>query len=115
MSAPLIDAAVLDDLVEHLGRRALQPVIDLFLDESRQYAAAIVAAAGLPDGHDAVRRAAHSLKSSAGQLGAAALAEEAAGIEQAAGDGAPLAGRAASLSRCAAATAAAFTARLKAG
>jgi len=110
---PLIDAGILDDLVEHIGRDALLPVITLFLNESRRQAADIVAAAAASDGREAARRAAHSLKSSAGQLGAARLSAEAAGIERAAAEGAPLAERAATLAECATATAAAFGNRLR--
>jgi HPt (histidine-containing phosphotransfer) domain-containing protein len=111
---PLIDPAILDDMVEHIGCGALLPVIALFLDESHRQAADIVAAAASSDGRETVRRTAHSLKSSAGQLGAALLAEHAAALERAAASGEPLVPLAATLSDCAAATAAAFGERLKA-
>jgi len=108
----VLDRAVIDDMVEHIGADALRPVIELFVGESRRYVALIRqgASAGDPAGREVVRRAAHSLKSSAGQLGAAALAEAAAGIEHAAGDArAPLGERAAALETCAAATAVAMS------
>lgn len=111
--APLIDPAILDDMVEHIGRESLLPVIALFLEESRRQAAAIVAAAAAADGRETVRRAAHSLKSSAGQLGAARLSAEAAALERAAAEGVSLGAIAATLAHCAAATSAAFEERLK--
>jgi HPt (histidine-containing phosphotransfer) domain-containing protein len=61
-----------------------------------------------------VRRAAHSLKSSAGQLGAAALAEIALAVEFAAETGSPdLSHHVAVLADCAARTEAALAVRLK--
>jgi HPt (histidine-containing phosphotransfer) domain-containing protein len=110
MSAPpLIDDAVLDDMLSHIGRESLRPVIELFIGESRRLAETIVASAGAEGGRDAVRRAAHSLKSSAGQLGAASLSALAAEIEQAAaGEGASLGEQAAALLRCLDASAAAL-------
>src|SRR5581483_3697382 len=82
MTAELIDRAMLADMVEHLGVAALRPVIDLFTEESRRYAATI------RDGdREQARRAAHSLKSSAGQLGAAALSAAAAETERRAAGG----------------------------
>jgi HPt (histidine-containing phosphotransfer) domain-containing protein len=80
----LLDDAVLDDLVEHIGADAARSVIDLFIGECRELAGTI--AAGDPE---AARRAAHSLKSSAGQLGAAALAAAALDVEIAAETGSP--------------------------
>jgi HPt (histidine-containing phosphotransfer) domain-containing protein len=109
MSAPpLIDDAVLDDMLSHIGRESLRPVVELFIGESRRLAGTIAASAGAEGGRDAVRRAAHSLKSSAGQLGAASLSALAAEIEQAAEDGSPLGERAAALLRCLDASAAAL-------
>jgi len=110
---PLIDAAILDDMIEHIGSAALRPVIDLFLDETRRLSAAIVDGANSPTGREAARRAAHSLKSSSGQLGAAALSEAVAEIERAAEAGEPLGERAAAVARLATATIAAFTERLR--
>ena len=109
---PVLDRAVIDDMVEHIGADALRPVIELFVGESRRYVTLIRqgATAGDTAGREAARRAAHSLKSSAGQLGAAALAEAAAGIERVSEDGeASLGERAAALETCAKATAVALT------
>lgn len=111
---PLIATETLDDMVEYVGLDALRPVVELFLGESRNLSAAIIAGAGDPAQRDAVRRAAHSLKSSAGQLGAAALSEAAAEVERAAESGAPLEQGAALVGRLAEATALALTARMKA-
>jgi len=82
----VLDAEVLDMLVEAIGAEAAQGVIELFLGECRELTAAIAAS-----GADrvAVGRAAHSLKSSAGQLGANALSEASLAVETAAGDDAP--------------------------
>lgn len=107
MTAELIDRAMLADMVEHLGVAALRPVIDLFIEESRRYSATI------RDGdREQARRAAHSLKSSAGQLGAAALSAAAAETERRAAGGEPLAEAAATLDRLIAETAAAMAALL---
>jgi len=110
---PLIDTETLDDMIEYIGLDALRPVVELFIGESRDLSAAITAGAGDPAKRDAARRAAHSLKSSAGQLGAAALSEAAAELERAAESGAPLGDGAALVARLAAATGFALTERLK--
>jgi two-component system, sensor histidine kinase and response regulator len=83
---PLVDAAILDELIGHIGDEAAHAVIELFIGECRDLAATI----GAPEtSRDQVRRAAHSLKSSAGQLGASALAQAALDVETAAEHGAP--------------------------
>ncbi len=82
----ILDAEVLDMLVEAIGEDAARGVIALFLDECRELTAAIAAPGAK---RAAVGRAAHSLKSSAGQLGAVALSEAALAVETAAGNGAP--------------------------
>jgi len=110
---PLIDTATLDDMVEYIGLEALRPVVELFIGESRNLSVAITAGAAEPAKREAVRRAAHSLKSSAGQLGGAALSEAAAELERAAESGAPLAEGAALVARLAEATGWALTERLK--
>jgi HPt (histidine-containing phosphotransfer) domain-containing protein len=109
--ATVLDAGVLDDLVEHIGADAVRAVIELFIGESRDLVATMSAAGA--DRED-VRRAAHSLKSSAGQLGAIALAEAALAVEGAVetGTGA-LPAQIAALTQCAAQTEAALTARLQ--
>jgi HPt (histidine-containing phosphotransfer) domain-containing protein len=110
---PLINTETLDDMIEYIGLDALRPVVELFIGESRSLSAAMTAGADDPAKREAVRRAAHSLKSSAGQLGAAALSEAAAELERAAESGAPLAGGAALVARLAEATVFALTERLR--
>src|SRR5580658_4330918 len=80
----VLDAEVLDMLVEAIGDEGVRGVIALFLDECRELTAAMAA-----PGADraAVLHAAHSLKSSAGQLGALALSEAALAVETAAAAG----------------------------
>jgi HPt (histidine-containing phosphotransfer) domain-containing protein len=82
----VLDAEVLDMLIEAIGEDAARGVIALFLDECRELTAAIAAPDAAPV---AIGRAAHSLKSSAGQLGAAALSEAALAVETAASTDAP--------------------------
>jgi HPt (histidine-containing phosphotransfer) domain-containing protein len=77
---PVLDTAVLDDLVEHIGADAVRSIVEVFIGECRELTGAMGAATNLGE----ARRAAHSLKSSAGQLGAAALAEAALAVELAA-------------------------------
>lgn len=106
--AAVLDAAVLDDLIEHIGADAVRSIVALFLGECRELSGMI--SAGNPE---AARRAAHSLKSSAGQLGAVALAEAALAVERAAGEGAAdLPALVAALAECAGRTRTALTARL---
>jgi HPt (histidine-containing phosphotransfer) domain-containing protein len=84
--APLIDRAVLDELVDAIGADGVRSVLDLFIAESRRYLDAIAAGAMPGAGaeqRDGARRAAHSLKSGAGQIGAAALAAAAEAVERA--------------------------------
>jgi two-component system sensor histidine kinase/response regulator len=109
MSAPLLDRAVIDDLFDFIGVEAVRPVIELFLNESRELVGRIEqSAADDPAGREAIRRAAHSLKSGAGQVGAAAVAAAAAEVERAASVDESLTEPAAALQRLAAETAAAF-------
>ena len=108
----ILDATVLDDLLEYIGTDAAHAVIELFIGESRELAATI-GAAETP--REDVRRAAHSLKSSAGQLGASALAEAALAVEQAAEtNSAELPDHIAALTASAAETESAMAARLAA-
>jgi len=108
MSA-VLDAAVLADLIEHIGDEAARAVIELFIGECRDLTAAMTAAQA---DRAAVGRAAHSLKSSAGQLGAIALSEAALAVEDAAESGSPaLSELIAALTRCAEATEAALARR----
>lgn len=106
----VLDAEVLDMLVEAIGDEGARGVIALFLDECRELSAAMAA-----PGADraAVLHAAHSLKSSAGQLGALALSDAALAVESAAGTGAPdLQQLIGALNRCAAEAREALSARL---
>src|SRR5262249_32827271 len=108
----LLDPEALDMLVEAIGEDAARRVLALFLEECRDLTA-IIAAAGAD--HVAIGRAAHSLKSSAGQLGAVALSETAIAVETAAAANvAALPALIAALSECAAATREALAARLAA-
>jgi chemotaxis protein histidine kinase CheA len=107
----VLDAAVLDDLIEHIGAGAAQAVIELFIGECRDLAAAMAVPGA---NRAAVGRAAHSLKSSAGQLGALALSEAALAVESAAGTAsARLPELIGTLVRCAALTQDALAARLQ--
>lgn len=113
---PLIDRAVIDDLVDHVGAEAVRSVLVLFAGEAEVYLATIAAAAAEPAdaaGRERARRAAHSLKSGAGQIGAAALSAAAAAVERAAGGGTKLAQAAAALKDCVAATVAALKEMLR--
>jgi HPt (histidine-containing phosphotransfer) domain-containing protein len=107
--APVLDTAVLDDLAEHIGAEAVRSIVEIFIAECHELAAAMSASAD-PRG---AQRAAHSLKSSAGQLGAAALAEAALAVEIAAEGNSPdLRGYIVALVECAAVTEPALVARL---
>ena len=106
---PLLDRAVIDDLFEHIGLEAARPVFALLLEESRTLTERIVSARADAAGRENVRRAAHSLKSGSGQLGAAALSHAALKVEQAAAaDSADLPACIAALTQCAAQTQAAL-------
>jgi HPt (histidine-containing phosphotransfer) domain-containing protein len=98
---PILDTDVLDDLVEHIGAEAVREIIAIFLGECHELAAAMSASVNPVE----ACRAAHSLKSSAGQLGAAALAEAALAVEIAADRNSPeLRSHIAAMADCAAAT-----------
>jgi HPt (histidine-containing phosphotransfer) domain-containing protein len=106
---PVLDTAVLDDLIEHIGADAVRSIVEIFFGECRELAAKMSASANPRE----AGRAAHSLKSSAGQLGAAALAEAALAVETAAENNSPaLRGCIAALVDCAAVTEPALVARL---
>jgi HPt (histidine-containing phosphotransfer) domain-containing protein len=107
----VLDLATLDDLIEHIGADAARAVIELFIGESRDHVALITAPG---NSRDNVRRAAHSLKSSAGQIGASMLAAAAREVESAAETGAPtLLGAIAVLGNCAPRTESALAAKLQ--
>jgi HPt (histidine-containing phosphotransfer) domain-containing protein len=106
----LLDRDALDMLIEAIGEEAARGVIALFLDECRDLTV-VIAASGADT--IAIGRAAHSLKSSAGQLGATALSGAALAVETAAADNAAaLPTLITALGQCAAATRRAFAARL---
>ena len=106
----LLDPEALDMLVESIGEDAARGVLALFLEECRDLAAAIAEPGADPT---AIGRAAHSLKSSAGQLGAAALSEAALAVETAAAENAAtLPALIVTLRECATATRGALAARL---
>jgi two-component system sensor histidine kinase/response regulator len=114
---PLIDQAILDDLVESIGIDGTRSVLELFIVEGRLYLTTIVEGAARHEDaaqSDRVRRAAHALKSAAGQIGAAALSAAAAAVErEAAASGPGLPGHVAVLQECATRTLDALT-RLRA-
>jgi HPt (histidine-containing phosphotransfer) domain-containing protein len=83
--APILDVETLEVLTEAIGDEAVRAIIGIFLGECRDLAA-VIGAAATPQ---AASRAAHSLKSSAGQLGAFALAEAALAVETAANSNSP--------------------------
>lgn len=85
----LLDRAVVAQLFAVIGDDGARSVLELFVEESRDYVATIAAALTQPvAGYEQARRAAHSLKSAAGQVGAVALAAAALAVEQAAAAGA---------------------------
>ena len=110
--SPLLDQTFIDDLFDGIGADGARSVIALFIGESGTYLASIAEAAVRPDDpacRDAARRAAHSFRSGAGQVGAAAAAAAAFVVERCAADNAPdLALRIAELEACTAATIAAL-------
>ena len=79
MSA-LIDAKVLDELEDAVGAEFLLELIKTFLNEAPGMMAELQQAETTDDA-EAIRRAAHSLKSNANTFGAVQLAEAARQIE----------------------------------
>ena len=80
--APVLDASVLEDLEAMLGDE-VDRLVDVFLEDTPRLLRALEAAAAGPD-HDALREAAHSLKSSSANLGAMSLSAAAKRVELAA-------------------------------
>ncbi|KLI99417.1 hybrid sensor histidine kinase/response regulator [Luteimonas sp. FCS-9] len=78
----VLDGEVLDDLRDLLGDD-VDRLVAVFLDDTPRLLATFERAAAAGD-HEAMREAAHSLKSSSANLGALALSAEARGIEAAA-------------------------------
>ena len=108
---PLIDRAVLDELFDSIGADGARSVLQVFIDECRKYLVTIAAAAQPSDAaaRDRARRAAHSLKSGAAQIGALRVAVAAAALEQSAAGTADLGPLIEALRECAAATETALT------
>jgi len=79
---PLLDTDILDDLHAMLGDE-VERLIDVFLDDTPRLVQALENAAAGPD-YDALRDAAHSLKSSSANLGAMSLSAAAKRVELAA-------------------------------
>ncbi|TWT19447.1 Hpt domain-containing protein [Luteimonas marina] len=80
--ALVLDTDILDDLQAMLGEE-VDRLIDVFLDDTPRLIKALENAAAGPD-YDALRDAAHSLKSSAANLGAMSLSAAAKRVELAA-------------------------------
>lgn len=78
--AEVLDAAVLDELKSTVGPDFVAELIGTFLDEAPSILVDMKKASETGD-TDAIRRAAHSLKSNASTFGALALADEARCIE----------------------------------
>jgi HPt (histidine-containing phosphotransfer) domain-containing protein len=113
---PLLDQAALGELVAQIGDQPARAVIDLFRAEIYSFVATIGEGGAHPDDpvhRDQAGRAAHSLKSSAGQIGALALAAAAERVEAVTAEsGADFVEESAALARCAEETEAALAAWL---
>ena len=77
--APVLDLATLDELREIAGQEALA-IVSLFLDDAPRLVRQMERASATPD-LDAMREAAHALKSSSANVGALALSAAAKRIE----------------------------------
>lgn len=77
---PVLEIAVLDELRELAGSATTAQIVDLFLDDAPQLIQRLEQAAAIPQ-LDPLRDAAHTLKSSAANVGALALSAAAARIE----------------------------------
>ena len=77
--APVLDPSVLDDLESMLGEE-VDRLVDVFLEDSPRLIRALERAAAGPD-YEALRDAAHSLKSSSANLGAMSLSAAAKRVE----------------------------------
>jgi HPt (histidine-containing phosphotransfer) domain-containing protein len=110
MSA-ILDPETFGMLIDAIGEEGARGVVELFLGECQELTGAIIAPGADPA---AIGRAAHSLKSSAGQLGALALSEGALAVETAAAAASPeLPQLVGALAKCATETQAALAARLR--
>jgi HPt (histidine-containing phosphotransfer) domain-containing protein len=80
----LIDQAVWDELADSIGDDGARTVLQIFVGESGTYLGVIDTAMAQPGDaalREKARRAAHSFKSGAGQVGAAAVMHAAAAVE----------------------------------
>ncbi|MCC4595723.1 ATP-binding protein [Xanthomonas campestris pv. phormiicola] len=77
---PVLDIAVLDELRELAGSATTAQIVELFLDDAPQLIQRLEQAAAIPQ-LDPLRDAAHTLKSSAANVGALALSAAASRIE----------------------------------
>ncbi|WP_369938590.1 hybrid sensor histidine kinase/response regulator [Xanthomonas tesorieronis] len=77
---PVLEIAVLDELRELAGSATTAQIVDLFLDDAPQLIQRLEQSAAIPQ-PDPLRDAAHTLKSSAANVGALALSAAAARIE----------------------------------
>lgn len=77
---PVVDMAALERLTRLGGAKLLRDMTELFLTHGRERLDALLAAASAGDA-PGVERAAHSLKSSAGNLGARQLQHTAESLE----------------------------------
>lgn len=85
-SRPTVDPTALERLARLGGAKLVRDMTELFLTHGRERLDALQAGASAGDA-DAVARAAHSLKSSAGNLGARQLQHTAEVLEALASDG----------------------------
>jgi HPt (histidine-containing phosphotransfer) domain-containing protein len=76
----ILDTRILVDMAAHTGMDAAKELIDFFISEGRMMVDGLIATIAAGD-LEASRRAAHSLKSSAGQFGALELQDAARLIE----------------------------------
>ncbi|MGJ4803526.1 ATP-binding protein [Luteimonas sp. SDU82] len=80
--APVLDPTILEDLQAMLGEE-VERLVDVFLEDTPRLVRTLEQAASGPD-YDALREAAHSLKSSSANLGAMSLSAAAKRVELAA-------------------------------
>jgi len=80
--APVLDPSILEDLETMLGEE-VERLVDVFLEDTPRLVRSLEDAATGPD-YEALREAAHSLKSSSANLGAMSLSTAARRVELAA-------------------------------
>ncbi|MCM0619158.1 Hpt domain-containing protein [Nocardioides bruguierae] len=87
-AGPLVDTAVLDDLGAQLGaREEAEEILEMLLDSLDDRLSQLVAAERDGDA-EALRRVAHSLRSTSNQMGSLVLAEAAGRVEHGEADAA---------------------------